>query len=51
MDVAILDIIVVGMSAKLKSYDVDANEYYVVIDDKQYTILTLKGYKISHRFD
>jgi hypothetical protein len=51
MDVAILDIIVVGMSAKLKSYDVDANEYYVVIDDKQYTILALKGYKISHRFD
>lgn len=51
MDVAILDIIVVGMSAKLKSYDEDANEYYIVIDDKQYTVLTLKGYKLSHRFD
>ena len=51
MDVAILDIIVVGMSAKLKSYDEDVNEYYIVIDDKQYTILTLKGYKLSHRFD
>ena len=51
MDVAILDIIVVGMSAKLKSYDEDVNEYYIVIDDKQYTILTLKGYRLSHRFD
>jgi len=51
MDVAILDIIVVGMSARLKSYDLDANEYYIVIDDKQYTMLALKGYKISHRFD
>jgi hypothetical protein len=50
MDVAILDIIVVGMSAKLKSYDEDLNEYYIVIDDKQYTILALKGYKLSHRF-
>jgi hypothetical protein len=51
MDVAILDIIVVGMSAKLKSYDEDLNEYYIVIDDKQYTILALKGYRLSHRFD
>ena len=51
MDVAILDIIVVGMSAKLKSYDEDVNEYYIVIDDKQYTVLTLKGYRLSHRFD
>ena len=51
MDVAILDIIVVGMSAKLKTYDEDVNEYYIVIDDKQYTVLTLKGYKLSHRFD
>ena len=51
MDVAILDIIVVGMSAKLNTYNEDLNEYYIVIDDKQYTILTLKGYKLSHRFD
>jgi hypothetical protein len=50
-DVAILDIIVVGMTARLKSYDEDANEYIVVIDDKQLTYLSLKGYKISHRFD
>lgn len=51
MDVAILDIIVVGMSAKLATYNQDLNEYYIVIDDKQYTILTLKGYKLSRRFD
>jgi hypothetical protein len=51
MDVAILDIIVVGMSARLKTYDEDLNEYIVVIDDKQLTVLSLKGYKISHRFD
>ena len=51
MDVAILDIIVVGMSAKLKSYDEDLNEYHIIIDDKQYTVLTLKGYRLSHRFD
>jgi hypothetical protein len=51
MDVAILDVIVVGMSARLKTYDEDANEYIVVIDDKQLTVLSLKGYKISHRFD
>ena len=51
MDVAILDIIVVGMSAKLHTYNENLNEYYIVIDDKQYTILTLKGYKLSHRFD
>lgn len=51
MDVAILDVIVVGMSARLKTYDEDLNEYIVVIDDKQLTYLSLKGYKISHRFD
>jgi hypothetical protein len=51
MDVAILDIIVVGMSARLHTYNENLNEYYIVIDDKQYTVLTLKGYKLSHRFD
>lgn len=51
MDVAILDIIVVGMSAKIHTYNENTNEYYIVIDDKQLTMLTLKGYKISHRFD
>lgn len=50
-DVAILDIIVVGMTARLHSYDANLNEYHIIIDDKQYTILTLKGYKLSHRFD
>ena len=50
-DVAILDIIVMGMTARLKTYDEDANEYIVVIDDRQLTVLALKGYKISHRFD
>lgn len=51
MDVAILDIIVVGMTARLHSYDENLNEYHIIINDKQYTVLTLKGYRLSHRFD
>ena len=50
MDVAILDIIVVGMSARFITYDENINEYHVVLTDKQQTVLTLKGYKISRGY-
>lgn len=50
-DVAILDIIVVGMNARVLEYTQDYNEYFIIIDDRQLTVLTLKGYKISRRLD
>lgn len=48
-DVAIHDIEVLGMNAYLMEYDSYHSEYFIMITDKQMTILTLKGYKLIHR--
>lgn len=48
MDVALLDIEVLGMTAKL-IYIEDIYEYHIRTNDKNITYLTLKGYSIKSK--
>jgi len=48
-DVAILDIEVIGMSAKVHTHRENLYEYLIVITDKQLTLLALKGYRLTRR--